>query len=121
MPSQSSPFFPIAAVVDPRFTTVDIAAFLAAFGVVPDCIQKMQRRMRDRRHQSRVLHCCPPPGRYFRLLLIGYFDRAARGPTRRRARTGFHHGLLGHRVLSLLAIVAWGGLLILGMAGYFSN
>src|SRR4030095_642903 len=60
MPSQSSAFFPIAAVVDPGFTTVDIAASLPAFSVVPDCIQKkMQRRMRDRRHQSRVLHCRP--------------------------------------------------------------
>src|SRR4030095_15466863 len=55
MPSQSSAFFPIAAVVDPRVTTVDIAASLPAFSVVPDCIQNMQRRMRDRRHQSRVL------------------------------------------------------------------
>src|SRR4030095_3662770 len=34
IPSQSSPFLPIAAIVDPRFTTVDIAASLPpAFGV----------------------------------------------------------------------------------------
>src|SRR5262245_15945717 len=40
MPSQTSPFFPIAAVLDLRFTTVDIAASLPAFGVVLDCMPR---------------------------------------------------------------------------------
>src|SRR4051794_21591443 len=38
MPSHSSPFFPIAAVLDLRFTTVDIAVSLPAFDVVLDCM-----------------------------------------------------------------------------------
>src|SRR5262245_28288754 len=40
MPSQTSPFFPIAAVLDLRFTTVDIAASLPALGVVLDCMPR---------------------------------------------------------------------------------
>jgi hypothetical protein len=38
LPSPSSPGFTTAAVLDRRFTTVDIAASLSAFGVVRDCM-----------------------------------------------------------------------------------
>src|SRR2546430_1818460 len=40
LPSQRSPFFPTAAVLDARFTTVDIAASLPTCGVVLDCMPK---------------------------------------------------------------------------------
>jgi hypothetical protein len=46
LPSQSSPVFTTAAVLDTRFTTVDIAASLSAFGAVLDCMPKKQ--LRDR-------------------------------------------------------------------------
>ena len=48
MPSQRSPFFPTAAALDPRFTTVDIAASRHSVWCL---IVWRKKRVRDRLHQ----------------------------------------------------------------------
>ena len=68
LPSQSSPGFTTAAVLDTRFTTVDIAASLPAFGVAIVMRMSEQYREQDRAELINKSEIADVLSSYFRAL-----------------------------------------------------